>query len=234
MSKREDLDPTETAEWLDALSALEIHRGPERANYVVNEVVTAAWRNQLYVPQSLTTPYYNTIEVKQPPPLPGDRAIEHKVRSIIRWNAAAIVLRANKESSELGGHIASFQSAATLYDIGFGHFWRTPSDGHGGDLIYIQGHSAPGIYARAFVEGRLSEQQLLRFRQEVDGNGLSSYPHPWLMPDFWQFPTVRGPEPAMRLGTDATSVSGCGTYRPACGRSMGRSNAWECGPKAPA
>jgi pyruvate dehydrogenase E1 component len=190
MNKREDLDPAETADWLDALSALEIHRGPERANFVVNEVVAAAWRNQLFVPQSLTTPYFNTIEVTQQPPLPGDRVIEHKLRSIIRWNAVAIVLRANKDSSELGGHIASFQSAATLYDIGFGHFWRAPSDGHGGDLIYIQGHSAPGIYARAFLEGRLSEQQLLGFRREAGGKGLSSYPHPWLMPDFWQFPTV--------------------------------------------
>ena len=190
MMKREDLDPAETADWLDALSALEIHRGPERANFVVNEVVAAAWRNQLFVPQSLTTPYFNTIEVEHQEPLPGERAIEHKVRSIIRWNALAIVLRANKESSELGGHIASFQSAATLYDIGFGHFWRAPSDGHGGDLIYIQGHSAPGIYARAFVEGRLREEQLLGFRQETGGKGLSSYPHPWLMPEFWQFPTV--------------------------------------------
>ena len=190
MNKREDLDPAETADWLDALSALEIHRGPERANFVVNEVVAAAWRNQLFVPQSLTTPYFNTIEVKQQPPLPGDRAIEHKLRSIIRWNAVAIVLRANKDSSELGGHIASFQSAATLYDIGFGHFWSAPSDAHGGDLIYVQGHSAPGIYARAFLEGRLSEQQLLGFRREAGGKGLSSYPHPWLMPEFWQFPTV--------------------------------------------
>jgi pyruvate dehydrogenase E1 component len=112
------------------------------------------------------------------------------MRSIIRWNALAIILRANKDSSELGGHIASFQSAATLYDIGFGHFWHAPSDTHGGDLLFIQGHSAPGIYARAFLEGRLSEEQLLNFRQETAGKGLSSYPHPWLMPDFWQFPTV--------------------------------------------
>src|SRR4029077_15887542 len=119
-----------------------------------------------------------------------DRDIEHRIRSIIRWNAVAIILRANKETSELGGHIASFQSAATLYDIGFGHFWRAPSEKHEGDLIYIQGHSAPGIYARAFLEGRLNEQQLLSFRQEAGGTGLSSYPHPWLMPDFWQFPTV--------------------------------------------
>ncbi|HEY2885480.1 MAG TPA: pyruvate dehydrogenase (acetyl-transferring), homodimeric type, partial [Rhizomicrobium sp.] len=124
------------------------------------------------------------------PHYPGDREIERRISSIIRWNALAMVVRANQHSSERGGHIASFQSAATLYDIGFGHFWRAPSDGHGGDIVYIQGHSSPGIYARAFVEGRLTEQQLLNFRREVDGHGLPSYPHPWLMPDFWQFPTV--------------------------------------------
>ena len=142
------------------------------------------------MPRSLTTAYKNTIPPEQEQKSPGDRAIEHRLRSIIRWNALAIILRANKDSSELGGHIASFQSAATLYDIGFGHFWRAPSDTHGGDLVFIQGHSAPGIYARAFLEGRLSEEQLLNFRQETGGKGLSSYPHPWLMPDFWQFPTV--------------------------------------------
>src|SRR5215207_3354141 len=186
----QDLDPQETREWLDALSAVRGHRGNDRAEFVVNAVIDAARRDRLQVAQSLTTPYCNTIPPDQQPALPGDRAIEHKLRSIIRWNALAIVLRANKESSELGGHIASFQSAATLYDIGFGHFWHAPSDTHGGDLIYMQGHSAPGIYARAFVEGRLSEQELLAFRQEAGGRGLSSYPHPWLMPDFWQFPTV--------------------------------------------
>jgi pyruvate dehydrogenase E1 component len=186
----EDLDPVETQEWVDALSALEVHGGPERANFVVNAVVDAARRDRLFVPSALTTPYCNTIPPHQQPPLPGDRAIEHKLRSIIRWNALAIVLRANKHSSELGGHIASFQSAATLYDIGFGHFWHAPSEGHGGDLVFVQGHCAPGIYARAFLEGRLSEEQLLGFRQEAGGKGISSYPHPWLMPDFWQFPTV--------------------------------------------
>jgi pyruvate dehydrogenase E1 component len=132
----------------------------------------------------------NTIPPEQEQKSPSDRALEHRMRSIIRWNALAIILRANKDSSQLGGHIASFQSAATLYDIGFGHFWHAPSDTHGGDLLFIQGHSAPGIYARAFLEGRLSEEQLLNFRQETAGKGLSSYPHPWLMPDFWQFPTV--------------------------------------------
>jgi pyruvate dehydrogenase E1 component len=185
-----DIDPIETREWLDALADIQRVHGPERANHVVNSVVSAARRERLYVPQSLTTPYCNTIPPEQQPPLPGDRAVEHRVRSLIRWNAMAIVLRANKESSELGGHIASFQSAATLYDIGFGHFWHAPTETHGGDLIFFQGHCAPGIYARAFLEGRLTEEQLLGFRQETGGKGISSYPHPWLMPDFWQFPTV--------------------------------------------
>jgi pyruvate dehydrogenase E1 component len=192
MSARDpgDLDPVETQEWLDALNAVQQHRGAGRANYVVNALVGAARRDRLYVPQSLNTPYCNTIPPEQEAKSPGDRAIEHRLRSIIRWNAMAIILRANKESSELGGHIASFQSAATLYDIGFGHFWHAPTETHGGDLVFIQGHSSPGIYARAFLEGRLTEEQLLGYRQETSGKGLSSYPHPWLMPDFWQFPTV--------------------------------------------
>ena len=186
----QDLDPQETGESLDALSAVRGHRGNDRAEFVVNAVLDAARCGGLQVVQSLTTPYCNTIPPDRQLALPGDRAIEHKLRSIIRWNALAIVLRANKESSELGGHIASFQSAATLYDIGYGHFWHAPTDSHGGDLIFVQGHCSPGIYARAFLEGRLSEDQLLGFRQETGGKGLSSYPHPWLMPDFWQFPTV--------------------------------------------
>src|SRR6516164_85513 len=190
MDVMRDSDTIETQEWLDALAAVKEHRGIERANFIVSSVVDAAQRDRIYAPQSLTTAYCNTIPVEQQPDLPGDRATEHKLRSAIRWNALAIVLRANKESSELGGHIASFQSAATLYDIGFGHFWHAPSDKHAGDLVYIQGHSGPGVYARAFLEGRLSEEQLLNFRQETGGRGLSSYPHPWLMPEFWQFPTV--------------------------------------------
>ena len=161
----------EIQEWLDALSAIKDHRGTERAGLVVKAVVDAARRHGLYAPQSLTTPYCNTIPVDQQPVLPGDRAIEHRLRSIIRWNALAVVLRANKLSSELGGHIASFQSAATLYDIGFGHFWRAPSDGHGGDLIFVQGHSSPGIYARAFLEGRLTEEQ-------VNHPGFAGGPNP--------------------------------------------------------
>src|SRR6478752_7134247 len=165
MDAMRDSDTTETQEWLDAVAAVKEHRGVERANFIVSSVVEAAQRDRIYSPQSLTTPYCNTIPPERQPALPGDRAIEHKLRAIIRWNALAIVLRANKESSELGGHIASFQSAATLYDIGFGHFWHAPTDGHGGDLIFVQGHCSPGIYARAFLEGRLSEVQLLGFRQ---------------------------------------------------------------------
>jgi pyruvate dehydrogenase E1 component len=190
MGDYQDGDVLETQEWLDSLEALRANRGAERANFVVNAVVDAARRGRLYVPQSLTTPYCNTIPASEQPPLPGDRATEHRLRSIIGWNALAIILRANKHSSELGGHIASFQSAATLYDIGFGHFWHAPTEDHGGDLIFVQGHSSPGIYARAFLEGRLTEEQLLNYRQETQGKGLPSYPHPWLMPDFWQFPTV--------------------------------------------
>ena len=190
MEINHDLDPLETREWLDALKAVEQHQGPQRANFLVGKLVQEARRDGLYVPSSLNTAYCNTIPVDQEERTPGNRDIEHKIRSVIRWNAVATILRANKESSELGGHIASFQSSALLYDIGFGHFWHAPTAEHGGDLIYFQGHIAPGIYARAFIEGRLTEEQMLNFRQETDGKGISSYPHPWLMPDFWQFPTV--------------------------------------------
>src|ERR671933_563921 len=185
-----DSDPLETQEWRDALDGVVEFEGPERAEFLLDQVLAEARRKGAPVPYSANTPYLNTIPPDQQAKHPGDRAIEHRIRSLIRWNAAAMVKRANKESSELGGHIASFQSAATLYDAGFMWFWHAPSERHGGDLVYIQGHSSPGIYARAFLEGRLSEEQLLSFRQEVDRKGLSSYPHSWLMPDFWQFPTV--------------------------------------------
>jgi pyruvate dehydrogenase E1 component len=190
METNRDQDPLETVEWLDALKSVVAVRGPDRANFLLGQLLEEARRDGLFIPQTLTTAYKNTIPPDKEEPFPGDRDTEHKIRSVIRWNAVAIILRANKESSELGGHIASFQSAATLYDIGFGHFWHAATDDHGGDLLYIQGHVSPGIYARAFVEGRLTEQQLLNYRQEVDGKGIPSYPHPWLMPDFWQFPTV--------------------------------------------
>src|SRR5271166_4792547 len=180
----------ETSEWLDALDSVEAFEGIGRVDEILDSVVTSARRKGARLPFAANTAYVNTIPPEAQPRHPGDRRIEMRIRRFVRWNAAAIVVRANKESSELGGHIASFQSAATLYDTGFMHFWHGANDAHGGDLVYFQGHSSPGIYARAFLEGRLTEEQLLNFRQEVGGKGLSSYPHPWLMPNFWQFPTV--------------------------------------------
>jgi len=186
----QDVDPVETSEWTDALDSVLLFEGPERAEFLLERLVAEARHQGAPVPYSATTPYLNTIPPDQELRHGGDRAVEHRIRSLTRWNAVAMVLRANKESSELGGHIASFQSAATLYDVGQNHFWHAPSEGHGGDLVYFQGHSAPGFYARAFMEGRLTEEQLVHFRQEVGGKGLASYPHPYLMPTFWQFPTV--------------------------------------------
>src|SRR5689334_18515374 len=191
----EDLDPAETREWVEALESVLAFEGADRAYHLLDEGPTEARRKGAPVPYSATTPYLNTIPPGKEDRLsPRELAIDHRIRSMIRWNALAMVLRANAESSELGGHIASFQSAATLYDVGFMHFFHGASQSHGGDLLFIQGHSSPGIYARSFVEGRLTEEQLTKFRQEVDaGNGqggLSSYPHPWLMPDYWQMPTV--------------------------------------------
>jgi pyruvate dehydrogenase E1 component len=190
MPQVQDIDPTQTSEWIDSLRAVLHHEGSDRASFLIERLTDEAQRAGISQSLTLNTSYINTIPPEREERAEWDRDIEHRIRSIIRWNAVAIILRANKHSSELGGHIASFQSAATLYDIGFGHFWHAPTDKHGGDLVYIQGHSAPGIYARALVEGRLTEAQLLNFRQETGGKGLSSYPHPWLMPDFWQFPTV--------------------------------------------
>src|SRR5687767_13360745 len=186
----QDLDPLETREWLDALDSVVTFDGSDRATFLLDELLSGARRSGVPVPYSANTPYLNTIPPDREPQYPGDLALERKIRSLIRWNAVATVLRANKESSELGGHIASYQSASTLYEVGFNQFWQAPSESHGGDLVFIQGHSSPGIYARAFVEGRLTEDQLGNYREEVDGGGLSSYPHPWLMPEFWQFPTV--------------------------------------------
>ncbi len=185
-----DKDPEETREWLDSMEAVIDAEGIDRAHFLLENLITKARSRGAFLPYNANTPYVNTIPLELQPRSPGDRETERRIRSIIRWNAVAIILRANAETTELGGHIASFQSAATLYDIGFGHFWRAPSENHGGDLIYIQGHSSPGIYARAFLEGRINEDELLHFRRETDHKGLSSYPHPWLMPEFWQFPTV--------------------------------------------
>ncbi len=185
-----DADPGETREWLDALEAVIEQVGPERAHYLIEQLIALGHRAGINIPYAANTDYVNTIPVDRQPLAPGDYAIENRIRSYIRWNALAMVLRANKGDSNLGGHIASFASAATLYDVGFQHFWHAPSEQHGGDLVFIQGHSAPGVYARAFMLGRLTEEQLDGFRQDVDGKGVTSYPHPWLMPDFWQFPTV--------------------------------------------
>ena len=185
-----DIDPIETQEWLDALSSVLDSEGTERAHFLLENLVKYTRRRGVHLPFDATTAYLNTIPVGKEQKSPGNQELEHRIRSIIRWNAAAMVLRAGKKDLELGGHIASFQSAATLYDVGFNHFWHAKHDDAEGDLVFIQGHSAPGIYARAFVEGRLSEDELNNFRQEVEGKGLSSYPHPHLMPDFWQFPTV--------------------------------------------
>ncbi len=186
-----DVDTDETSEWLEAVDAVVANDGPGRARQILTQVVERAQSAGTGPIATLGTPYVNTIPVSQEAPLPGDPALERRLRSIIRWNAIAIVVRANKVSSELGGHIASYQSLATLYEVGFNHFWNAPHEDHGGDLVFFQGHSSPGNYARAFLEGRLTAEQLDGFRQEVSApGGLSSYPHPWLMPEFWQFPTV--------------------------------------------
>jgi len=186
-----DLDPQETQEWVESLESVFEREGPDRAHYLLEKLIDKARRSGAYLPYTANTAYVNTIPLSTQRPIPGDQAIEHIIRSVIRWNAAAMVVHANRVSSELGGHIASFASAATLYDVGFSHFFRAPGDDNKGDLVFFQGHSAPGIYARAFLEGRISEEQLNAFRQEaLNKNGLSSYPHPWLMPEFWQFPTV--------------------------------------------
>jgi pyruvate dehydrogenase E1 component len=188
----DDVDPLETQEWLDAIDAVVREDGPERAQQLLQAVLERAREKGAPLEIGLSTPYVNTIPPDREPAYPGDGAMERRIRSLIRWNAIATVLQANAESSELGGHIASYQSAATLYEVGFNHFWRGATEDSRGDLVYIQGHSSPGIYARAFLEGRLTEEQMKGFRQEISAapNGISSYPHPWLMPDFWQFPTV--------------------------------------------
>ena len=187
---KDDIDPVETNEWIDSLNSVIKNDGSSRASYLLNKVINQAYKSGLVLPDTRTTPYINTIPPEAQEKSPGDQNIEKKIRAYIRWNAAAMVVKANKKSSELGGHIGTFASAATLYDVGMNHFWRAKNNKFGGDLIYFQGHSAPGMYARAFLEGRLTSKQLDGFRQEVDAGGLSSYPHPWLMPKFWQFPTV--------------------------------------------
>jgi len=190
VDRSSDPDPAETTEWLEALESVFRTEGIERGHYLLERLIDQARRSGAHLPYSATTAYLNTIHVRDEPQMPGEPGLEYRIRSLVRWNALAMVVQANRENAELGGHIATFASAATLYDVGFNHFWKGPAHPEGADLLYIQGHSSPGIYARAFLEGRLSEEQLHRFRQEVGRPGLSSYPHPWLMPEFWQFPTV--------------------------------------------
>jgi pyruvate dehydrogenase E1 component len=189
-SKIEDADPEETREWLESIDSVLRADGAERAHYLLERLIDYTRRSGAYLPFRPNTAYVNTISPNQERDYPGDRALEKRIKAYIRWNAMAMVVQANRQSSEFGGHIATYASAATLYEVGFNHFWRAPSARHPGDMVFIQGHSSPGIYARAFLEGRLTEEHLRRFREEVGGGGLSSYPHPWLMPDFWQFPTV--------------------------------------------
>src|SRR3954463_15018800 len=181
-----DADPLETREWIEALDALIQAEGAERATFLLRRLLQHARARRVPLPQVLATPYVNTIGLAEQPPYQGNLEIESRISSLVRWNALAMVVRANRSSAELGGHIASYASAADLFEVGFNHFFRA---GQSGDLVYFQPHSAPGVYARAFLEGRLSEAQLDSYRRETGGKGLSSYPHPWLMPDFWQFPT---------------------------------------------
>ncbi|WP_446830253.1 pyruvate dehydrogenase (acetyl-transferring), homodimeric type [Candidatus Foliamicus sp.] len=185
-----DADPLETREWLESIDSVLRAQGPERAAFLLNRITDRARRSGAHMAYAANTAYLNTIDRADQPEYPGDVAMERRIENYIRWNAMAMVVHANRKSSEYGGHIATYASAATLYEVGFNHFWRAPTKDSRGDLVYFQGHSSPGIYARAYLEGRLSREQLAGFRQEVGGGGLSSYPHPWLMPDFWQFPTV--------------------------------------------
>ncbi len=185
-----DSDPSETREWLDSLEYVLENEGTDRANFLLERLSSRMTKTGARLPYTITTPYRNTIPASREAFMPGDLFMERRIRSLIRWNALAMVVRANSRPGELGGHISSFASSATLYDVGFNYFFRGPTNDHAGDLIYFQGHASPGIYARSYLEGRLSEAELDNFRQEVGGQGLSSYPHPWLMPHYWQFPTV--------------------------------------------
>ncbi|MBA1338080.1 MAG: pyruvate dehydrogenase E1 component [Pelagibacterales bacterium] len=189
-ASKEDIDPLETGEWIESLNSVIENDGASRASYLLNKIIGQAYKAGLVLPDTRTTPYINTIPTEAEVRSTGDQNIEKKIRAYIRWNAAVMVVKANKKSPDLGGHIGTFASAATLYDVGMNHFWRAKNNEFGGDLIYFQGHSAPGMYARSFLEGRITENQLNNFRQEVEKGGLSSYPHPWLMPNYWQFPTV--------------------------------------------
>ncbi|HEX2140151.1 MAG TPA: pyruvate dehydrogenase (acetyl-transferring), homodimeric type, partial [Woeseiaceae bacterium] len=179
-SRFDDIDPTETREWLESIDSVLQSNGPERAHFLLNQMIDFARRSGAYLPYSPNTAYLNTISPGRQPEYPGDRSLERRIEAYIRWNAMAMVVQANRKSSGIGGHISSYASSATLYEVGFNHFWRAPNEKHGGDMVFIQGHSSPGIYARAYLEDRLDEAQLDRFRREVGEGGLSSYPHPWL------------------------------------------------------
>jgi pyruvate dehydrogenase E1 component len=186
----DDIDPIETNEWIESIDSVLGQHGPERAHFLLNHMIDHARRSGAYLPYSPNTAYLNTISKGREAEYPGDRTIERRLEAFLRWNAMAMVVQANRVSSEYGGHISSYASSATLYEVGFNHFWRAPTAEQEGDMVFFQGHSSPGVYARAYLEGRMDENDLNRFRREVGGGGLSSYPHPWLMPDFWQFPTV--------------------------------------------
>lgn len=185
-----DIDPLETKDWVDSIESVLETEGEERAHFLIEQVIERAHRDGVKIPFSGTTEYINTIPADKQPRYPGNSELEHKIRSYIRWNAMAMIVKSNAVDSSLGGHIASYASLATMWEVGFNHFWKGNTETQDGDLIFFQGHSSPGIYARAFIEGRITEDQMNNFRREVDGKGLSSYPHPWLMKDFWQFPTV--------------------------------------------
>ena len=187
---KNDVDPIETNDWLAAIDSLIREEGIERAQFIIDQVMQQARAGGVSLPSGITTDYVNTIPVSEQPAYPGNLEIERRIRSYVRWNAVMMVLRGQKKDLDLGGHLSTFQSAATMYEVGFNHFFKAATEKNGGDLVFFQGHAAPGMYARAFLEGRLTEEQLNNFRQEVDGKGLSSYPHPKLMPDFWQFSTV--------------------------------------------
>ena len=185
-----DVDPIETQDWLQSLDSLIREEGVERAQYIIEQVIGQARTNGVSLPTGVTTDYVNTIPASEQPAYPGDHAIERRIRSAVRWNAIAMVLRSQKKDLDLGGHISTYQSAATMYEVCYNHFFKAATEKNGGDLIFFQGHAAPGMYARAFLEGRLTEEQMDNFRQEAFADGLSSYPHPKLMPEFWQFSTV--------------------------------------------
>ncbi len=186
-----ELEALETREWLESLDYVLQTGGPSRVGRLLQELSIHARRSGVKLPFTANTPYVNTITVEEQPPFPGSREVERRIKSLVRWNALAMVVKANKAEEGIGGHISTFASAATLYEVGFNHFFKGKGEDHDGDIIYFQGHASPGIYARAFLEGRISHEQLDHFRRELKaGGGLSSYPHPWLMPEFWEFPTV--------------------------------------------